>query len=175
MDRKVRKCTRVRVHPKDKHASPVGLFDKLPLEMVFNFAIGPKDLKAIPIIYPLAARQLDYPRSFQIGFTYWQNRPEQRMVDVARARDLAIKLHGNENAMKRASRARRKERETMVKDAWESYTYQWESYTDQRSPKRRFPPRFRTIPTDLVYGPEALYWIQLATIAFPHWDGRAGN
>lgn len=117
-------------------------------DAMFRFGISRKDLKSIPIIYPLPGK--------------WN---KQRMVDVAQARALGLRLHGSLKKMNRSFQTRFKERREKEELAWSK----WREDVISRGSERR-EPRYRHFPSELVDTFQASVWRLLGTTSFPHWD-----
>lgn len=116
-------------------------------DVMFHFGISRKDLKSIPIIYPLPGD--------------WN---KQRRVDVAQARALGLRLHGSLKKMNEGFRTRlkkRREKEDLARSKWREDVW--------RGSERR-EPRYRYIPMNLVDCFQASVWRLMGTTSFPYWD-----
>lgn len=116
-------------------------------DVMFHFGISRKDLKSIPIIYPLPGEWV-----------------QQRMVDVAQARALGLRKHRSLEKMKQGFRARLQERREKEELAWSK----WDEDVDRGS--QRQAPRYRNIPTSLIKGFDPSDWRLMGTTWFPYWD-----
>ncbi|KAK2757534.1 hypothetical protein FQN54_004503 [Arachnomyces sp. PD_36] len=130
-------------------------------DVMLHFGISGKDLKSIPILYPLRDNKHHMDDVVECS--------KQRMVDVAQARELGLRINGSLEKMKKDFRIRRNKHRDKEKTA----RLKWkEDIRTGRSERRE--PGYRSIPGNLTNSWEASEWRMLGTTSFPYWDRHTG-